>query len=148
MELLETKEQFIELRAKGHSYDSIAKKLGKAKQTLIDWGKELQDEVANLRALELDSLYEKYYLYKEARLKAYGELLNKIRAELVKRDLSDIATDKLLDLYLKYESQVREEIVEPIFKSQEEVEDERTDRKLLEDLTRLQVKPSRRLKAV
>jgi len=148
MELLETKEQFIELRAKGHSYDSIAKKLGKAKQTLIDWGKELQEEIANLRALELDSLYEKYYLYKEARLKAYGELLGKMREELVKRDLTQVPTDKLLDLYLKYESQVREEIIEPIFKSQEEVEDERADRELLEDLTRLQVKPSRRLKAV
>ena len=43
MELLQTKERFIELRAKGWSFDKIAKETGKAKQTLIDWSKELQD---------------------------------------------------------------------------------------------------------
>ena len=37
MELLETQERFIELRAKGWSFDTIAKEIGKAKQTLIDW---------------------------------------------------------------------------------------------------------------
>ena len=34
MELLQTKERFIELRAKGWSFDKIAKEIGKAKQTL------------------------------------------------------------------------------------------------------------------
>jgi transcriptional regulator len=36
MESINTKEKFIELRAKGWSFDKIAKELGKAKQTLID----------------------------------------------------------------------------------------------------------------
>lgn len=45
MEILETKQQFIELRAKGWSFDKIAKKLGKAKQTLIDWSKELDKDI-------------------------------------------------------------------------------------------------------
>ena len=36
MELLETKEKFIELRAKVWSYDKINKEIGKAKQTLIN----------------------------------------------------------------------------------------------------------------
>ena len=52
MEILETKEKFIELRAKGWSFDKIAKELGKAKQTLINWSKELEDEIDNLKALE------------------------------------------------------------------------------------------------
>ena len=68
MELLETKERFIELRAKGWSFDKIAKEIGKAKQTLIDWSKELQDEIANRKALELEALYESYYLMRENRL--------------------------------------------------------------------------------
>jgi len=72
MEILETKERFIELRAKGYSFDKIAKELGKAKQTLIDWSKELQDEVANRKAVELESLYENYYLLKEHRLQTFG----------------------------------------------------------------------------
>ena len=44
METIETKRRFIELRAKGYSFDKIAKELGKAKQTLLDWSRELDQE--------------------------------------------------------------------------------------------------------
>jgi hypothetical protein len=146
MELLETKERFIELRAKGWSFDKIAKEIGKAKQTLIDWSKELEDEIANLKALELEALYEKHYLLKENRIETFGEMLTKIKTEVESRDLSDVPTDKLLDLFLKYNSQVKEEIVEPIYKSSKEITEERQDRELLEELTTLQSEPLRRLK--
>jgi transposase-like protein len=43
METIETKRRFIELRAKGYSFDKIAKELGKAKQTLLDWSRDLRD---------------------------------------------------------------------------------------------------------
>ena len=132
---IQDKEQFIELRAKGWSFDRIAKELGKAKQTLIDWSKELQDEIANLKAPELEALYEKYYLLKETRLQTFGEMLTKIKTEVESRDLSDVPTDKLLELLLKYNSQVKEEIVEPTFKSSEEITEERLDRELLDNLT-------------
>jgi hypothetical protein len=145
MELLETKEKFIELRAKGWSFDKIAKEIGKAKQTLIDWSKELQDEIANRRALELEAIYESYYLLKENRLQTFGGLLNKIKDEVLSRDLTDVPTDKLLDLFLKYNSQIKEEIVEPIYKTSTEITEERMDKELLEELTT--IKPEiRRLK--
>jgi len=146
MEILETKEKFIELRAKGWSFDKIAKELGKAKQTLIDWSKELEDEIANLKALELEALYEKHYLLKENRIETFGVLLRKLKDEVMSRDLSDVPTDKLLDLFLKYNNQIREEIVEPIYKSSQELIEERQDRELLEELTTLQSDPLRRLK--
>jgi transcriptional regulator len=146
MELLEIKRRFIELRAKGWSFDKIAKELGKAKQTLIDWSKDLQDEIANSKALELEALYESYYLLKENRLKTFGTMLNKIKEEVERRDLSDVPTDKLLDLFLKYNSQVKEEIVEPIYKTSQEIKEEKQDRELLEELTTLQDEPIRRLK--
>ena len=146
MEPLETKEKFIELRAKGWSFDKIAKELGKAKQTLIDWSKELEDEIANLKALELEALYEKHYLLKENRIETFGVLLRKLKDEVMSRDLSDVPTDKLLELLLKYNSQVKEEIVEPIYKSSQELIEERQDRELLEELTTLQSEPLRRLK--
>lgn len=146
MELLETKERFIELRAKGWSFDKIAKELGKAKQTLIDWSKELQDEIANKKALELEALYETYYLLKENRLQTFGAMLTKIKTEVESRDLSDVPTDKLLDLFLKYNSQVKEEVIEPIFKTSQEIKEERLDRELLDELTTLQTEPIRRLK--
>jgi len=98
MEILQTKERFIELRAKGWSFDKIAKETGKAKQTLIDWSKDLQDEIANSKALELEAIYESYYLLKENRLQTFGGLLNKIKDEVLSRDLSEVPTDKLLAL--------------------------------------------------
>lgn len=147
METTELKERFIELRAKGWSFDKIAKETGKAKQTLIDWSKELQDEIANRKALELEALYEGYYLMRENRLQTFGAMLTKIKEEVERRDLSDVPTDKLLELLLKYNSQVKEEIVEPIYKSSQEIKEERQDRELLEELTTLQSEPLRRLKA-
>lgn len=146
MELLETKEKFIELRAKGYSFDKIAKELGKAKQTLIDWSKDLEDEIANRKALEIEALYEKYYLLKENRLQTFGGMLNKIKDEVERRDLSDVPTDKLLDLFLKYNSQVKEEVVEPNFKTSTEIDEERRDKDLLEELTSLKPHPLNRLK--
>ena len=146
MELLTTKERFIELRAKGYSFDKIAKELGKAKQTLIDWSKELQDEIANSKALELEALYESYYLMRENRLQTFGAMLIKIKEEIERRNLSDVPTDKLLELFLKYNAQIKEEIVEPIYKTSQEIKEERQDRELLEELTTLQTEPVRRLK--
>jgi hypothetical protein len=144
---IQDKERFIELRAKGWSFDKIAKETGKAKQTLIDWSKELQDEIANRKALELEALYESYYLLRENRLQTLGAMLAKLKKEVESRDLSDVPTDKLLELLLKYSSRVREEIVEPVFKSSTEMREERTDRELLEELTNIQPEqPVRRLK--
>ena len=145
MEPTDLKERFIELRAKGWSFDKIAKELGKAKQTLIDWSKELQEEIANVKASELEVLYEKYYLLKEARLQTFGEMITKIKKEVEGRDLSDVPTDKLLDLLLKYNSLVKDEIVEPTFKSSEEIKEERLDKGLLDELT-APAPPLRRLK--
>jgi hypothetical protein len=139
MEILDTKERFIELRAKGWSFDKIGKELGKAKQTLIDWSKELQDEIANRKALELETLYESYYLLRENRLQGLGAVLSKIKAEVERRDLSDVPTDKLLDLFLKYNSQVKDELIEPSYKSSQEIVEERLDREILQELTTMDV---------
>lgn len=143
METIETKRRFIELRAKGYSFDKIAKELGKAKQTLLDWSRDLDQEIAQAKALELDSLYESYSLYKEARLKTLGEILSKLKKEVDNRDLTDLPTDRLLDLFLKYEGVVKESLIEPVFKSSREIEEEKEDRLLLEELTSLEGLESR-----
>jgi len=135
MELLETKERFIEMRAKGYSFEKIAKELGKAKQTLIDWSKELQDEIANVKALELEALYEKHYLLKEAKIQKYGAILSKITNELESRDFNKVPTGRLLELYLLYFERLSQEVIEPTFKSSEEILEEQTDKKILEGLT-------------
>lgn len=122
---LELKQRLIEMRAKGYSYDKIAKELGKAKQTVIDWAKELDEEISNLKAMELEALYENYSLLKESRLKNLGNLFNKVRNEIEERDLSDVPTDKLLALYIKLNETVRSEIVEPTILSSKEINSSR-----------------------
>ncbi len=117
----ETKEQFIELRAKGLSFDKIAKELGVSKQTLINWSKELSLEVSNIRAIQLEALQEKYYILKEKRIELFGEKLKAINDELSKRDLSDIPTERLLDLLGKYGKLLKEEEVTTVFKKEEKV---------------------------
>jgi len=141
MESVNTKNKFIELRAQGWSFDKIAKELGKAKQTLIDWSKDLQSEIANRKALELEALYEKYYLLKEAKIKKYGNILSKITDELENRDYKNVPTGRLLELYLLYFERLTQEVVEPTFKSSQDIKEEEEDRILIEALTSKEDKP-------
>jgi len=121
METNEKKEKFIQLRAKGYSFDKIAKKLQMSKQTLIDWNKELEEEISNFKAMELELLYEKYYLTREQRLQTFGQMLSRIKDEIDIRNLSEIPTDKLLELFLKYNDKVKEELIEPKFQDSNEM---------------------------
>jgi hypothetical protein len=88
--------------------------------------------------MELEAIYESYYLLKENRLETFGGLLNKIKDEVLNRDLTDVPTDKLLDLFLKYNTQIKEEIIEPTYKTSLEITEERIDKQLLEELTAIQ----------
>lgn len=118
MEILETKHRFIELRAKGYSFDKIALELNKAKQTLIDWNRELREEIEIRKATELELIYESYFLLKKSRLQSLGDILLRIETEIGQRSLSTIPTDKLLDIYLKYSNQIKAEL-EPVNESKE-----------------------------
>jgi transposase-like protein len=111
-----TKEQFVELRAKGWSFARIAEELKVNKQTLINWSKEFSLEISNLRAIELEALQEKYFLLKEKRIEVFGERLQAIKEELDRRDLKEIATEKLFDLLVKYSNALKEEAVQTEFK--------------------------------
>lgn len=122
---LELKQKLIEMRAKGYSYDKISKELGKAKQTVIDWAKELEDEISNFKAMEIEALYEEFHLLKENRLRNLGDMLRKVRNEIERRDFSNVPTDKLLALYVKLYETARSEIIEPVFKSTDEIDEMR-----------------------
>jgi len=109
---VEIKSQFIELRAKGWSYVKIARKLKVSKNTLANWGAELEGEIASLKAMELEALYEKSYMTKEARIRLLGSQLKEIQDELKKRGLEDVSTEKLLDMELKLYQALQAEYVE------------------------------------
>ena len=110
MKTTEDKEEFIELRAKNYSFDKIADKLDIAKTTLISWQKELQNDIKNLRAIEKEKLYKQYAMTKEAKIKAFGELLGRIKEELANRDLKEVSTKELIDLAVKINKLLDDEI--------------------------------------
>jgi len=98
---LEKRHEFIELRAKGYSYDKIARRLKVSKSTISRWNTELEADVVSLKAMELDALYERYYMLKQGRIKLLGGHLRKLQTEIKKRDLRKLSTKELYDLLLK-----------------------------------------------
>ena len=119
---LEVKSQFIELRAKGWSYLKIARKLKVSKNTLASWGNELDGDIASLRAVEMEALHEKYFMTKEARIQLLGEQLKEIKAELKRRGLEAVSTEKLLEMELKLYQALQAEYVETRPLTEDEIE--------------------------
>jgi len=95
MKDVKTKERFIELRGQGLPLAKIAAEINVSKTTLINWERDFREEIDNLRAVELEALYDKYYLSVRKKVEFFGDVLNRIRGELETRDLSTISTDKL-----------------------------------------------------
>ncbi|WP_176345218.1 hypothetical protein [Priestia aryabhattai] len=128
-------ERFMGLRAKGESFRRIAKKLKVGKQTLINWEKEYREEIANRKAAELEALQEKYYLTVERRIKFYGEKILMLENELAKRDLENVGTKDIFDLLLKYQAELKELAVSPVFLTEGEIHARQTEQQLLETIT-------------
>lgn len=111
---LDEKQQFIELRAKGYSYQKIAEQLSVSKPTLIDWSKDDQTskDIHNQRTLYIDELQEQYAMTKRHRITVFGEVLNRAKTELDKRDLSEMSTDKLITMVIKLSDTLRQDETE------------------------------------
>jgi transcriptional regulator with XRE-family HTH domain len=112
----EVRERFVELRAQGWSFERIAKELNCSKQTLINWSKESSLQIRNLKALHLDALQDKYLVGKEHRVRVFGEQLNRMIAELEKRDYRHVPTMKLLEMVMKYSTALHAESGPLIFR--------------------------------
>lgn len=125
---VDVKLKIVELRAKGLSIAKVAEELGIAKQTVVDVCKDNKEEVASLYAVQLEQLYESERITATERIKALSTLASKIRAELESRELSDVPTDKLVDLYLKTLSAVDGAVIEPTFKSTQELKEAKIER--------------------
>ena len=109
MKTTDKKHEFINLRARGLSYDNIAKELHVSKATLIKWAREYEAEISDLTRENLDSLYESYGMAKEARIKALGGTLEKINAAIDAADFTKIPPSTLLRLKLDYQNALKDE---------------------------------------
>jgi len=117
----ETKLTCFRLRAQGKSLATIADTVGVRRQTVANWLKEHEEEVENLKAIELDALHEACGMTAQARIEHLSSRLEKITAELEKRDFSDVKTAKLMELELKTRAELAKEFATPLIRSEEEL---------------------------
>jgi len=110
---IEEKQKFIQLRAQGLSFESIAKELSVSKPTLIKWNAELYGEVQEAQFYEQENLLENYKLMRKQRFELYCKLLSSALAELESRaaagKLQEVPTEKLLSMAEQLEKRVQQE---------------------------------------
>lgn len=121
---IDQKEQFVELRAKGVPYDRIVEEMGVSKPTLIKWGRELELEICNRKALEWEVLQEKYYVSKVKRVELFGDELTRLNTEIEKRDYSEMSLKELIELKLKYADKMKAEETEIRLKEKGSLDDQ------------------------
>ncbi|MEH7569281.1 hypothetical protein [Priestia megaterium] len=124
-------EKFMELRAKGKSFNQIAQQLKVGKQTLIDWNKEFKEEVANRKAVEIEALQEKYFLTVQKSIEFYGSKIQRLENELKHRELLEVPTEKLFELLLKYRAALKDLSMEPIFLTEKEAKESQNEQRFL-----------------
>ena len=106
MKDLETKERFVELRAQGRSFDSIAKELNVSKTTLITWSRELEKEINNAKYLAYQRLIEQYKLTKIERADLIMQALQRVNDAIGQKDVNAMSIKELLMLSDKLENQL------------------------------------------
>ena len=106
---VETQQRFVMLRSQGWSFARIAKELNVARNTLINWSRKFQFEIANHRAIELEALREKLVETREDRMKALAEKLKRVEEELKTRDITEVPTSRLYSLAASLRTQILRE---------------------------------------
>ena len=110
----ETRLAFIKARAEGKSYSTITKELGISKATCSTWERDLKADIDGLKQAQLDELYTAYNMKRDARIKALGQIIERIDQAIANKPLEDLPADKLLELRLKYGRELKEEYTEPV----------------------------------
>jgi transposase len=111
----QTQQQFIQLRAAGRSFASIAQELDVSKPTLIAWSRKFRFEIQNLRAIESEALAEEFLATREDRARNLSDQLRSVESELAARNLADLSTQRLFAMAESLRRQLRSEFGEPTF---------------------------------
>lgn len=106
-------QKFIELRARGLSYDKIASETGTSKPTLLKWASDYAREIEQAQYFELNSILAQYQVMRRNRVEVVSETLHMALTELQARaqagNFADMATDKLVNMCLVLENRLERE---------------------------------------
>jgi len=102
--------------------------VGVRRQTVANWLGEHEEEVENLKAMELDALREACWMTTQARIERLSARLEHIAAELDKRDFFDIPTAKLVGLEMKTRAELAEQFAEPRIRGEQQLQNAKAER--------------------
>ena len=101
---------------------------------MINWQHEFREEIDNAQAMELEAMYDKYYLSVRKKVEFFGDVLNRIQSELETRDLSTISTEKLFAMYAHFYQEAQRALPDITFKDEEDVQASKSGRQLLDEV--------------
>lgn len=104
----DVKNEFVILMAEGVSQRQAAKQLNVSLSTVQAWAKELKADIEIVKQQNKEQLLNTYTTIKQAHLQSLAGTVTRIDAELTKRNLEDVSTEKLLELNLKYQKELIE----------------------------------------
>lgn len=104
------KQQFVQMRIEGKSFEDIAKALSIGKPNLIKWNMESDTRTAINEglAIHLNDTVRTLEMGKQSRIAAMLRIYKKIVQELESRDLADVPTDKLIQLSVLLNQKINE----------------------------------------
>ena len=105
----EQQEEIVTRRSKGQSLRSIAETMDVSKTTVALHVRKLALEIQNAVNIEKDALIERVQMSAANRFETKLELMRKIANEMLGRDLTQVATDKLLGMFLTLEEKTYQE---------------------------------------
>ncbi len=114
MHAADTRHRFIELRAQGWSLARIAAELHLAKRTLVEWNRQAQQEIRDLKDVEVEALQERILVSHEVELERLTAQLNRIESVLAKRNLDCLSTESLFFLAATVRAQLRRLTIAPV----------------------------------
>ena len=103
-----TVQRFIELRAQGRTYAQLMAELQVSKPTLIAWSRKHQFQIQNLKAIELEALAQQWLASVSDRVNTLGAQLQRVEAELAKRDPAALSTAQLYTLARQLRRQIEQ----------------------------------------
>jgi hypothetical protein len=76
----------MELPGQGLPLAKKAAEIEVSTTSLINWDRDLKEEIDNLKAVELEAMYDKFYLSTRKQVEFFGDILRRIQRELETRD--------------------------------------------------------------
>jgi hypothetical protein len=106
----ETRERFMELRARGQSYAKISEALEVSKPTLIKWGRQYSAQIQELQEQEMEAMCERFRIARQHRVERFVQQIDRLEQEFESRDLTEVQTDRLMRLWIRMMEAVRTEL--------------------------------------